>query len=212
MPTTDDHDRDEPQAVGPGGLRVPAGPLADALHDLATAHEVAEQGRRLVEQQRRAIGPALAAALEGLADDRAAELVHELYWHAEDVRVADLAAALGVPTGRVGRVAGPLPVEVACSRCGAPVVAERTSRSHRPVVACRRCLDAAQRFDDVDGAEIGARVGARLDAADGCDGTLRQTQDVAFELGLAPAQVLEWSRRSGGFCDCELLVNVLGRW
>lgn len=230
MPTPHDDDVTDQRGVGPAGLRVPPGPLADALQDLEDAREVAEDGRRLVQERRRAIGPALASTLARVPADERTELVRELYWHAEDVRVVDLATGLGVPTGSVRRVAGPLPVEVDCWSCGAPVVVERTSRSQRPTARCRRCaevaerLDAEQRFeadrsfeadqhlDVVDGAEIGARVGLRLDAADGCDGTLRQTQDVAFELGLVPEEVLEWSRRSGGFCDCELLVNVLGRW
>lgn len=198
--------------VGPAGLRVPPGPLEDALEGLEDALVAVHDGRELLEQQRRAVGPALAATLAEVPPAERAALVHELYWHAQDVRVTDIAAGLGVGTARVAQVAGPLPVEVECRTCATPVVVERTSRSHRPSARCRGCVEADERFEVVDGAEIGARVGLRLDAADGCDGTLRHTQDVAFELGLAPERVLEWSRRSGGFCDCELLVNVLGRW
>jgi len=63
-------------------------------------------------------------------------------------------------------------------------------------------LDAVQRT------ELAAAVQAGL-CRDGCDNTLRAAQRWATGAGLRWAPLQEQLAGNGGFCDCEVLVNVL---
>lgn len=43
----------------------------------------------------------------------------------------------------------------------------------------------------------------------GCDGTLGIAEQWLTASGLDVARVLAWLQRHGGFCDCEVLFNVV---
>lgn len=43
---------------------------------------------------------------------------------------------------------------------------------------------------------------------DGCDGTMRHTKAFLKERDVASRKVMAWLRRSGGYCDCEVYLNV----
>lgn len=41
-----------------------------------------------------------------------------------------------------------------------------------------------------------------------CDGTLRLTEEFIDENGLDKESTIEWLQDHGGFCDCEVLLNI----
>lgn len=41
-----------------------------------------------------------------------------------------------------------------------------------------------------------------------CDQTHRYTKDFLTERGMDVGTTLRWLERSGGYCDCEVLMNV----
>ena len=41
-----------------------------------------------------------------------------------------------------------------------------------------------------------------------CDGTLRLTEEFIDENGLDRESTIEWLQDHGGFCDCEVLLNI----
>src|SRR5215467_7040272 len=41
-----------------------------------------------------------------------------------------------------------------------------------------------------------------------CDGTLRHTLLFLSQSGTEAGPVIEWLKRNGGFCDCEVLANT----
>lgn len=45
-----------------------------------------------------------------------------------------------------------------------------------------------------------------------CDNSLRRTEAFLRSLGVWSDEVREWLGEYGGFCDCEVLLNVGGRW
>ena len=46
----------------------------------------------------------------------------------------------------------------------------------------------------------------------GCDRTLRHTLEFIKLRGLAEERIIEWLAEQGGYCDCEVLGNVVERW
>ncbi|WP_047515935.1 DUF2695 domain-containing protein [Methylophilus sp. UBA6697] len=42
----------------------------------------------------------------------------------------------------------------------------------------------------------------------GCDHTLSKTLDFLGDRKFEPATVIPWLKEHGGYCDCEVLVNV----
>ena len=50
-------------------------------------------------------------------------------------------------------------------------------------------------------------IDERLASAD-CDCTLRHTRDFIRIRGLDEAGVVDWLQDHGGYCDCEVLINV----
>lgn len=48
-------------------------------------------------------------------------------------------------------------------------------------------------------------------AESGCDNTLRTTSNWLGERNHDVAAVSTWLRERGGYCDCEVLLNVLRR-
>ena len=46
----------------------------------------------------------------------------------------------------------------------------------------------------------------------GCDHTLRLTQQWLSEHGHRSEPVVEWLNANGGFCDCEVLANAEQAW
>ena len=55
------------------------------------------------------------------------------------------------------------------------------------------------------------QVDSRLED-DPCDHTLRHTEAFIQEWGLDAEPIREWLERSGGYCDCEVMVNVASEW
>ena len=47
---------------------------------------------------------------------------------------------------------------------------------------------------------------------EGCDHTVRLTQEFLRDRSLPEEPVLAWLREYGGFCDCEVLANVESEW
>lgn len=45
-----------------------------------------------------------------------------------------------------------------------------------------------------------------------CDHSLRQTIEFLEKRGLDPRVIVPWLHQYGGFCDCEVLFNVEGKW
>jgi hypothetical protein len=45
-----------------------------------------------------------------------------------------------------------------------------------------------------------------------CDHSLRRTEAFLRGLGGWSNEVRDWLGEHGGFCDCEVLLNVGGRW
>lgn len=43
---------------------------------------------------------------------------------------------------------------------------------------------------------------------DGCDNTTRHTRAFLKAHGLPVRRILAWLRREGGYCDCEVYMNV----
>ena len=41
-----------------------------------------------------------------------------------------------------------------------------------------------------------------------CDGTLRLTEEFIDKNGLDKESTIEWLQDHGGFCDCEVLLNI----
>ncbi len=47
---------------------------------------------------------------------------------------------------------------------------------------------------------------------DGCDHSLRLTEQFLVSRRIQPELVTPWLGEYGGFCDCEVLFNVEERW
>jgi hypothetical protein len=45
-----------------------------------------------------------------------------------------------------------------------------------------------------------------------CDGTLMRTEAFLSALGLWSEDVRKWLERYGGYCDCEVVMNVGSCW
>ena len=44
---------------------------------------------------------------------------------------------------------------------------------------------------------------------EGCDGTLAKSKAYLRRNGLPVKECTEWLQSQGGFCDCEVLLNVM---
>ncbi|SOC50244.1 Protein of unknown function [Blastococcus aggregatus] len=80
-------------------------------------------------------------------------------------------------------------------------MANENQKDHPAVRAARMPLDAAQLeelLDHVDDAVL----------TDGCDHTLNATEAWARRRGLDVERLRQALQRYGGFCDCEVLMNV----
>jgi len=167
-------------------------------------------------------------------DDPPLELLRELYWHHDELRVRDLADGFGVTPQVLRQLAGRLQVETTCTECGEPMTVERRSRSDqfRSRATCPPCrrrwmddftdYDNVARFRPPAGAPYGAPSRHAPDGAFGelqeylalslgpgeCDGTLRLTEDWARSAGRDVDGVAATVREFGGYCDCEALYNV----
>jgi len=192
------------------------GPIATAIDRIDIAEAVARQARDDVMARKRAAAAAIAAHLAAADEDEDLhDLLHELYWHAPQLRVRELAEGFALPTDQVARVAGPLRVETRCDGCQAPVIWSRRTRSDRRSPRCGACSATVSRIGGLPPYAPGDPTwGALLDAVaialdgEGCDRTLRYTTRVAVDLGLDPRSTVDAVQRRGGFCDCEVLLNV----
>ena len=72
--------------------------------------------------------------------------------------------------------------------------AEKEAKSKLPTSK----KDLRELFDWID---------EKLASAD-CDCTLRHTRDFIRKRGLDEAGVVDWLEDHGGYCDCEVLINV----
>ncbi len=52
-------------------------------------------------------------------------------------------------------------------------------------------------------------VAARL--TERCDNRLRYAREFCRANGLNESEVIEWLEDNGGYCDCEVLMNVVSR-
>ena len=50
-------------------------------------------------------------------------------------------------------------------------------------------------------------VEARL-KQEGCDHSFRYTEAFLLNRGLPVRDILDWLRKEGGYCDCEVIANV----
>ncbi|MGI6154077.1 MAG: DUF2695 domain-containing protein [Christensenellaceae bacterium] len=55
--------------------------------------------------------------------------------------------------------------------------------------------------------ELFDRLDEKLDKQ-GCDGTLNITLEFLENKGIRASKVVEWMKKYGGYCDCEVLANV----
>ncbi len=56
------------------------------------------------------------------------------------------------------------------------------------------------------------QVDDRGDTRSTCDGTLLRTEAFLRALGLWSENVRKWLERYGGYCDCEVVMNVGSCW
>jgi hypothetical protein len=47
---------------------------------------------------------------------------------------------------------------------------------------------------------------------DGCDHTVRATDDWIAQHAVGRAPVIAWLQQHGGYCDCEVVANAKGHW
>ncbi len=47
---------------------------------------------------------------------------------------------------------------------------------------------------------------------DGCDHSLRFTEEWLVSSAVVPEPVLNWLESNGGYCDCEVVINVRQHW
>jgi hypothetical protein len=60
-------------------------------------------------------------------------------------------------------------------------------------------------------AQLFAAVSEAVDR-DGCDHTLRVTEEWLAHHHVDVRAVVEWLLANGGFCDCEVVGNVVDHW
>lgn len=82
----------------------------------------------------------------------------------------------------------------------------------------RRTAKTAERAEEDARAPISAEQRRALfnyldtTLSGGCDHTFRLTRAFLRAKGLDEAPVVTWLQDYGGYCDCEVLVNVEDRW
>lgn len=236
-------DRDE--RGGTTTLSLAAGPLHEALHEITRAKEAIEVAKADVERRRGDFAELLRSTLhdaEDLDEEAAVEVIGELYWDHDQVRVADLTAATGLSSTQLKRVAGNQRVEAPCRRCQAPTEVLRTSRSGTPSGLCPACREfeelqwlAQARQDPLAYApfdEPWSSAGLddlppptstsvrvtdlrrlvehleRLLSSQQCDNALTHTRRWARREGLSVGAVEAAVKGRGGYCDCEVVLNV----
>lgn len=204
-------------------LTLDDGPLRAALDQIAAAQQEIDAARNrfaqtragFVEVLKRELRSHLEAGKPSLADDLV-QLLGLLYWEHRELRLADLAAATGYTGEQVRDLAGPREVDATCIRCDRPVTVWQQSRSQRPdaTARCPDCRDREQRQErrraDPDAealASLRRHLEARL-AGNDCTHTLELTERWALREGRDPRQVMGWVQDRGGWCDCEVLMNV----
>jgi hypothetical protein len=47
-----------------------------------------------------------------------------------------------------------------------------------------------------------------VDCQGECDGTLRRTKSFLRSIGRRNTEVISWLEQHGGYCDCEVVLNV----
>lgn len=82
----------------------------------------------------------------------------------------------------------------------------------------RRAAEAKQRAAEEAGLPVAKETLWELfdwldeSLTNGCDHSLRLTEQFLVSRGRPPELVVPWLGEYGGFCDCEVLFNVEERW
>ncbi len=112
------------------------------------------------------------------------------------------------------QIAGPRERQADCNGCGTPTPVLQWSRSQFLSPRCDACIDHDRAVAEARADPSGASVASLLDHLEhrlpetGCRDSLEHTQRWALREGRDPAAVIEWAGRQGGYCDCELLMNL----
>ncbi len=206
-------------------------PLADCLRDIheaqdrvEDAREAVQQARDVVRRRQQAFAETLQRTITALREHgtpglplSVAALVQEAYWDHPELRVTDLTVGTGLSGSDIRGIAGPRERQTPCRGCGDPTTWLQASRSDVGAgVRCAACEDELQRWLQPtpfrwDGEEdaLYDHLAHRLAEVGGCNGSLRLTLRWAMREGLSEDAIRQWAQDGGGFCDCELLLNVL---
>ena len=87
---------------------------------------------------------------------------------------------------------------------------DRKRRLKASYKAQERVLEAGMPLPKDGLLDLFAYLDRRIHA--GCDHTLRQTQQFLRTRDFDASSVLPWLRQNGGFCDCEVLINVADKY
>lgn len=217
-------------------LTLDEGPLRSALDDIGAAKAAVDRAKANVDHRRQDFVDLFQEILtetDDVAEDTAAAIVGELYWEHDELRVADLTAATGLSSTQLLRLAGPRRAEAPCRRCAAPTEILRTSRSRTPSGLCPTCREYDEQawvtsvrqdalayapFDAPSPAAESSVASAdlrrlvdhleRLLSSQQCDNSLTHTRRWARREGLSVRAVVAAVEGRGGFCDCEVVLNV----
>lgn len=202
-------------------LSLEHGPLRESLDAVRQAQDDIEAAKDRLADQRNAFADTLREQIRtrhAAGDvDLALQVTRVLqvaYWEHPELRVSDLAAGAGLSQRTVRQIAGPREHHAECNGCGTPTPVLQWSRSQFLSPRCDACVDhdramAAARADLSD-----AELDSLLDHLEqrlpetGCRSTLGHTERWALREGRDPTDIMDWARRQGGYCDCELLMNA----
>lgn len=182
--------------------------VQQALDEIDVADEAIDAAKQAkIERQERFV-EVLRDHLEGLADregatDAGAALLTTLYWDLVNVRIKDLQAASGLSGNELRRLVGPREATVNCFSCGTPTASVQRSRTGS--AEWRQCTPCQQGPGELkDLFDFLADVLGRHR----CDHRLTLTRVWATHNDRDPDAVVDELERRGGYCDCEVLLNV----
>lgn len=148
---------DDPDAIDLAPVRVALGRLERAEAGVERARAVVSEAQRSVAAElRRALRPVREGEVP-LAD----ELVRELYWQWDGLRVRDIARAIGRSTAAVAGLAGPAVVPARCGRCGRATEAEKRTRTAIVHAVCPGCAEQQRRAEDEERERLEVRIALR---------------------------------------------------
>lgn len=215
-----DHDPPDTHAAD-AALSLEHGALRGALDAVHSAHDGIQTARDRLADRHAAFAETLREQIRirhatGAVDlpDQVARLLRTAYWDHPELRVADLAAGTGLSQRQVRQIAGPRELQADCGGCGAPTPTRQWSRSQALAPRCDACVEHDRAMAEIQQEPADQWVDSLLDHLEqrlpetGCRNNLAHTQRWALREGRSPADIMGWARRQGGYCDCELLMNV----